>query len=128
MFKDRKDAGHRLSRKLVEYKSRQDSLIIALPRGGVVVGKAVAENLLIPLMLLPVKKLSAPLNPELAIGAVTMGEVKYLDWDFIDKLNVESDFLSGEIRKKYSMVMEQAELYKTKLERLSEYKNYIVDK
>src|SRR3989338_4683205 len=126
MFKDRKDAGHRLSRKLTEYKSRQDSLIIALPRGGVVVGTTVADNLLIPLMLLPVKKLSAPGNPELAIGAVTMGEVKYLDWDFIDKLNVESDFLSGEIRKKYSMVMEQAELYKTKLDRLSEYKNYIV--
>ena len=126
MFKDRKEAGHRLSRKLTEYKSRQDSLIIALPRGGVVVGTTVADNLLIPLMLLPVKKLSAPGNPELAIGAVTMGEVKYLDWDFIDKLNVESDFLSGEIRKKYSIVMEQAELYKTKLERLSEYKNYIV--
>ena len=64
MFKDRKDAGHRLSRKLTEYKSRQDSLIIALPRGGVVVGTTVADNLLIPLMLLPVKKLSAPGNPD----------------------------------------------------------------
>src|SRR3989344_9502502 len=126
MFKDRKEAGLLLAQKLTEYKSRQDSLIIALPRGGVVVGTTVADNLLIPLMLLPVKKLSAPGNPELAIGAVTMGEVKYLDWDFIDKLNVHNAFLSEEIRKKYSIVAEQAELYKTKLDRLPEYKNYLV--
>ena len=126
MFKDRKEAGLLLAQKLTKFKSRQDSLIISLPRGGIIVGTAVSNYLQIPLIALPVKKLSAPGNPELAIGAVTMREVKFLDWDLIDKLNVHNDFLSEEIRKKYSIVAEQAELYKTKLDRLPEYKNYLV--
>ena len=68
-FKDRKDAGIRLGEALVQYKN-QDVIVYALPRGGVVLGKEISDQLQAPLDLVITKKIGHPMNPEYAICAV----------------------------------------------------------
>ena len=71
-FRDRADAGRKLAEALAKYK-QQNPLVLALPRGGVAVGAEVAAALDAPLDILLVRKISAPIQPELAIGAVVDG-------------------------------------------------------
>ena len=68
-FKDRKDAGIRLGEALRQYKG-QDVIVYALPRGGVVLGRVIANQLQAPLDLVITKKIGHPMNPEYAICAV----------------------------------------------------------
>jgi predicted phosphoribosyltransferase len=72
-FKDRSDAGRRLAGALAAYKD-EHPLILALPRGGVVVAAEVAAVLDAPLDLILVRKIGVPSQPELAMGAVVGGE------------------------------------------------------
>lgn len=72
MFRNRKDAGRRLAAGLAEFKG-QDCVVLALPRGGVPVAAQVAAALNAPLDLLLVRKIGAPHQPELAVGAVVDG-------------------------------------------------------
>ncbi len=69
IFKDRSQAGLLLAKKLKSIKDKK-TLVLAIPRGGVVIAKAIAENLQVPLDLIVIKKIGAPSTPELAIGAV----------------------------------------------------------
>lgn len=69
IFKDRLHAGFLLSEKLFHYRVSK-SVVLGLPRGGIVVASEVAKNLELPLDVLVVKKIPSPDNPELAIGAV----------------------------------------------------------
>ena len=70
MFHDRQDAGRQLAERLGD-RRLEDPVVFGLPRGGVVVAAEVAEALRSPLDVLVVRKLGAPHQPELAIGAVT---------------------------------------------------------
>lgn len=69
IFKDRVHAGFLLSEKLFHYRVSK-SVVLGLPRGGMVVAAEVAKNLELPLDVLVVKKIPSPGNPELALGAV----------------------------------------------------------
>jgi len=69
-FKNRKEAGKLLAEKLVTYQ-KEKPLVLAIPRGGVPVAKEVADNLKADLDILVVKKIGAPGNPEVAIGAIS---------------------------------------------------------
>lgn len=71
-FKNRSDAGRKLARALAGYKD-QHPVILALPRGGVVVAAEVAAELAAPLDLVLVRKIGVPAQPELAMGAVVDG-------------------------------------------------------
>ena len=73
LFQDRADAGRQLAKALLRYKSRLP-VILALPRGGVVVAAEVAAALEAPLDLLLVRKIGVPSQPELAMGAVADGK------------------------------------------------------
>jgi predicted phosphoribosyltransferase len=70
-FRDRSDAGRKLAKALAAYK--RENVILALPRGGVPVAAKVAAVLDAPLDLILVRKIGAPMQPELAIGAVVDG-------------------------------------------------------
>lgn len=72
-FKDRAEAGRLLGRELQEYAGRDDLLVLALPRGGVVVGFELAAALRAPLDALIIRKIGVPSRAELAMGAVTSG-------------------------------------------------------
>lgn len=69
-FQDRKDAGKRLVALLEDYDRSSDTIIVGLPRGGVVVALEVAKALKLPLDVWVTRKIGAPFNPELAIGSV----------------------------------------------------------
>jgi predicted phosphoribosyltransferase len=69
MFADRAQAGLRLAQRLRDYRG-QDAVVLALPRGGVVVGRQIADALLCPLDIVSVRKIGHPSFPEYAIGAV----------------------------------------------------------
>lgn len=69
MLKNRPEAGVLLAQKLQEYKGT-DAVVLALPRGGVVVGRALADALSLPLDIIATRKIGHPTNPEYAIGAV----------------------------------------------------------
>ena len=69
MFADREEAGRQLAAKLSNYRGT-DAVILALPRGGVVVGEKIAQKLSIPLDIIAVRKIGHPSAPEFALGAV----------------------------------------------------------
>jgi putative phosphoribosyl transferase len=73
LFRDRRDAGRRLAAVLEESAS-DDPLVLALPRGGVPVGFEIANALRAELDILLVRKIGAPGQPELAIGAIVDGD------------------------------------------------------
>lgn len=71
VFNDRSDAGKQLAEMLVAYKSNPETVVVALPRGGVAVGFEIAKKLNLPLDILASRKIGMPGNPEFAVGAVT---------------------------------------------------------
>lgn len=73
LFANRKEAGQQLAEKLTRYEG-EDSVVLALPRGGVPIGFEVASRLRAPLDLILVRKLGVPSQPELAYGAVVDGD------------------------------------------------------
>ncbi len=79
MFRNREDAGDRLALQLAEYRDDPATLILALPRGGVVVGYRLSLNLHAPLDVLITRKIGAPGNPEYALGALS--ETGALFWN-----------------------------------------------
>ncbi len=72
-FKNRQEAGRLLAKRLAKLDC-VDPIVLALPRGGVPVGFEVAKKLSAPLDVVMVRKLGAPLQPELAVGAVVNGD------------------------------------------------------
>jgi putative phosphoribosyl transferase len=98
IFTDRRDAGRRLARALEEYKNTE-SVVLAIPRGGVVVADEVASFLNLPLSLIIPRKIGAPGNPELAIGA-TAGEGQVvLNNDVVRYLNISEDYIKNAVKK-----------------------------
>ena len=74
-FYDRADAGRALGALLAAYRGCEDVLVLGLPRGGVPVAAQVANTLQAPLDVMSVRKLGAPGQPELALGAMASGGV-----------------------------------------------------
>ena len=88
LFRDREDAGRRLAGHLREFAGRSDVIVLALPRGGVPVGFAVAEALGVPLDVFLVRKLGVPGQEELAMGAVASGGVRYINSEVVRELGI----------------------------------------
>lgn len=78
-FPDRTVAGRLLAEKLLEYKGKKDTLVLALVRGGVVVGAELAKALQLPLFPYIVRKLGHPGHREYGLGAIAEGGETYLD-------------------------------------------------
>ena len=91
IFRDRLDAGERLAAALQQYRDAPATHVLGIPRGGVVVARAIAVALHLPLGICPVRKLGAPDNPELAIGAVDDQGVTVLDHKLSRHLGLTDD-------------------------------------
>jgi putative phosphoribosyl transferase len=109
MFQDRVDAGKKLGEKL-RINSR-NAIVAGIPRGGVVVAAQVAESLKAPLTCIPVKKIRSPDNPELALGAVTLDGIKYIDWNLALRSGVTQDYLDGELKEREKEVIASAKKF-----------------
>jgi predicted phosphoribosyltransferase len=104
LFHDRTDAGKRLAGKLMHYADRPDVLVLALPRGGVPVAFEVAKALRAPLDIFLVRKLGVPGYEELAMGAIASGDVRVLNRDVVESLEISEESIEA------VAVAEQAEL------------------
>ncbi|MBS3133126.1 phosphoribosyltransferase [Candidatus Woesearchaeota archaeon] len=98
LFNDRFEAGRQLAEKLSKYKNRKDVMVIAIPRGGVEVGYAIARQLCCPLDIVISKKVPYPGQPELAIGAIC-NDVVSLDEQLIAAHSISSNYVNEEITK-----------------------------
>jgi putative phosphoribosyl transferase len=87
-FKDRTHAGKLLAKALAAYAHEPRAIVLALPRGGVPVGYAVAHQLGLDLDILIVRKLGMPGHEEFAIGAIGAGGIRVLQQDVIDEYGV----------------------------------------
>lgn len=91
-FDDRFEAGERLSLLLENYRA-EPPVVYALPRGGVPVGYEVSRALGAPLEVLVCRKLGAPGQPELGIGAVSADGVRYLNRPLVERLGVPGGYV-----------------------------------
>ena len=97
LFKDRHDAGQRLAEELLRYRGAKDAMVIALPRGGVVVGYDISLALRLPLDVLITRKLGTPSNPELAMGALTETGYVHMNSDVVRQYHVTKAELEEEM-------------------------------
>lgn len=110
-FEDRIDAGKRLADALIEYKD-EPVIVLGIPRGGVVVADEVSKKLQKPLDVIIPRKLGAPSNPELAIGAIAGNNGVILNQNLIVQLNVTDDYIQEEIRNQRSEIKRREKLYR----------------
>jgi putative phosphoribosyl transferase len=92
VFENRADAGRILAQQLKVYQN-ENPLILALPRGGVVVGYEIARTLNAPLDVIVARKLGAPGHEELGIGAIASGGVRVLDEQAVQWLGIPENQL-----------------------------------
>lgn len=95
-FRDRLAAGERLAAALSEYRD-SNSIVLGMARGGVEVGYAVAESLDLPLEALVIRKLGAPHNPELAIGAVSETGAVWIDRHMVKMTGASEEYVQREV-------------------------------
>ena len=111
-FADRSTAGRRLAGALHKFKSTRP-LVLALPRGGVPVAFEIAEGLDADLDLLLVRKLGAPGQPELGIGAVIDGEQPevVLNDDIVGRMHLPAGYIDGEVHRQLKEIERRRDQY-----------------
>ena len=90
-FSKRTQAGELLAEALQQYRNRSDVIVLGLPRGGVLVAHEIAKALNAPLDVFVVRKLGAPGQGELAMGAIASGGVQVLNEDVIEHLGATQE-------------------------------------
>lgn len=110
MFEDRAEAGRRLSEALA-HLGEQDAVVLSIPRGGVEVGAEVARARSWPLDIVIPRKVRAPGNEELGLGAVAPG-VRVLDERMVRSLGVSPEYLEKEIALEEEEIRRRSEAYR----------------
>jgi putative phosphoribosyl transferase len=110
-FSNRVEAGQRLAIALKD-ASFVDGLVLAIPRGGVVVGYEVADMLRIPLDVIIPRKIGAPGNPELAIGAMTEDGTAILDENLVNYMKIPQDYVEQESEIQKQEIQRRMGLYR----------------
>ena len=118
MFANRTDAGRQLARELMRFQPDRP-LILGLPRGGVVVCAEVAHGLACDLDVLLVKKLRAPGNPELAIGAICEEGRAFLNDEIVRMTGANEAYLAQERKERLAEMAGQKNRYRTVRPRMS---------
>lgn len=111
-FANRTEAGKLLADALSGYTGRSDTLILALPRGGVPVAYEVAKALSAPMDLWLVRKLGVPAQEELALGALAGKNIRVLNYDIIDLLNIDETVMDTIIAREQAELERRNRLYR----------------
>lgn len=106
IFKNRTEAGILLSDQLKKYQN-SNSVVLAIPRGGVPIGYEIAKNLHLPLDIVLSKKIGHPYNSEFAIGAVSIGSMVVNE-----ELNIPKEYIDTEISRLKKVLQEKYKLYR----------------
>jgi putative phosphoribosyl transferase len=109
VFANRDEAGRRLAALLPPL---EDPLVLGLPRGGVAVAAAVADELCAPLDVIVVRKLGLPVQPELAMGALASGGVRVLNRQVLELARVSAEALDAVTRRESAALAARERLYR----------------
>ena len=110
-FYDRFAAGRLLGETIFDQFKGDEVVVLALPRGGIPVGLEVAKKLDAEFGIIEVKKIGAPDNPELAIGAVGQAGDPFWDKEIIESLGVSKEYLAQAAAKRQKEAGERAKFY-----------------
>lgn len=114
IFRDRKEAGRLLGQELARARgSDVADMILGIPRGGVVVAQEVASALDLPLDVMIARKIGAPFNPELAIGAVTSGGLVMWNEHLVSQLAIGGEPMENMAELARKEVMERVRRYRS---------------
>jgi predicted phosphoribosyltransferase len=111
-FADRAEAGRMLGEALSVYAGRIDVLVLALPRGGVPVAYEIARMLAVPLDIWLVRKLGAPGQEELAMGAMAGTDTLVLNKEIIKLLNIDEASINAAIARERTELERRNKLYR----------------
>jgi predicted phosphoribosyltransferase len=121
VFHNRYDAGHKLAQRLLwqlPEDTLADAVVLGLPRGGVPVAYQVATQLGCPLDVFVVRKLGAPGQPELALGAIASGDVCVMNDDIVARLQVSDDAIDKVIHQERQELARRERHYRGKRDAL----------
>lgn len=110
-FGDRLEAGRLLADELSLLKIDKNAIVLALTRGGVPLGFAVADRLHLPLDVIVVRKLGVPWQPELAMGAIA-GAARILDDRLIRELGITDEAVEQIVTREQAEMRRREELYR----------------
>ena len=111
-FRDRQEAGQLLAQALAFLKGEKEVIVLGIPRGGVVVAAEVAKALDAPLDVYITRKIGAPYNPELAIGAIASSGDVVLDEKLISALDVSPEYIQSEIQQQRREIERRLKKYR----------------
>lgn len=111
-FENRTHAGRLLAKRLKKYSHQSGGLVLALPRGGVPVGFAIAQSLELPLDVIPVRKLGVPGREELAMGAIAEGGLCVTRSEVISMFGIEPTLVDAVAYRELREIDRQADLYR----------------
>ena len=116
-IKDRESAGNILAetlKEIVKKEDRNNTLVLGIPRGGLIIAEIIARKLACGLDLVIVKRLRSPHNEELAIGAVTEDGTTYLNQLIIEELKISQEYIEKEISHQLQEIKRFTQLYNHK--------------
>jgi len=111
-FRDRHEAGRLLGKALADLGTAQDVVVLGIPRGGVVVAHEVATALSAPLDVYITRKIGAPFNSELAIGAVASDGTLVLDDDLVARVGASADYVEAETERQRREIERRIQAYR----------------
>lgn len=114
MFETREQAGILLAVELKKKGYGDDCVVFAIPRGGVVTGRAVADSLGCPLDIIVTRKIPAPNQPELALGAVGPGGTRVIDVSLSDRVGVNEAYLKEKIKELEKSIKKMEKKFRVK--------------
>jgi len=112
MFKNREEAGELLAQELAAFRNDPNAILLALPRGGVVVAYQLSLALHLPLDVLITRKIGAPGNPEYALGAVSETGAVYWNQEALSGLSVSERELAAAVQAQQKEVARRVALYR----------------
>lgn len=112
IFKNREEAGKKLAAKLKDWQKKKELIVLAIPRGGLTVGKQLSQALNCPLDIIVTKKIGAPGNPELAIGAVGARGKPVINQKLARQVDADKEYLEKEITSRQAEVERRIQEYR----------------
>lgn len=111
-FRDRREAGQLLAQALAFLKGKENVIVLGIPRGGVVVAAEVARAIGAPLDVYITRKIGAPYNSELAIGAIASSGDVVLDEGLIESLGVSPKYVQDETERQRREIERRLKQYR----------------
>jgi putative phosphoribosyl transferase len=135
IFQNRIDAGEKLAERVSwlkqdrlkeEQRRQQSTVILAIPRGGVIIGDIIASELDAKLDVVVSRKIGAPYNPELAIGAVMPDGSYFINQEIVNMLNIPEEYIQIQAHEQAKEIDRRLMSYRGSKEYDNEFEDKIV--